>query len=330
MLQVLKTSAAAVVAWVVSSLLLGQPYPIFAAIAALLVVQPSVNQSLAKGIERSVGVVFGVLLATAAGAVFGSASWVVLLAIVASLLIAWALKLGPGSSNQIPISAMLVLALGGDSPLYALDRVLETIIGAATALVINALIVPPVLVAPAHVAITRLQERTAASLERIALALHEPQSRQELEAMLQQARELRGLRDAAADAVALGEESLTLNPRRSRMRDKLAEDVELLVRLNALVTRVLGMARAIHDHYDPTLMNDPIVHAIVTEISRAAHDLRLLGASDADSPEADAQLPALTAPMAVQQPNPDHWILVGSLLEDMRRVREEIVGVADR
>jgi hypothetical protein len=25
-------------------------------------------------------------------------------------------------------------------------------------------------------------------------------------------------------------------------------------------------------------------------------------------------------------PNPEHWILIGSLLEDMRRVREEIVG----
>ncbi len=330
LLQVLKTSAAAVVAWLASSLLLGQPFPIFAAIAALLVVQPSVNQSLAKGIERSVGVVLGVLLASVAGAVFGNASWVVLLAIVASLLIAWALKLGPGSSNQIPISAMLVLALGGDSPLYAVDRVVETVIGAVTALVINALIVPPVLVAPAHVAITRLQNRTAAALDRIALALHEPQSRAELIELLEQARELRGLRDAAADAVALGEESLTLNPRRSRMRDLLADDAELLVRLNALVTRVIGMARAIHDHYDPTLMDDPNVHAIVTEISRAAHDLRLLGASESDGPTPGVDVPALTAPLVVQQPNPDHWILVGSLLEDMRRVREEIVGVPYR
>ncbi|HAM27837.1 MAG TPA: hypothetical protein DCP11_14385, partial [Microbacteriaceae bacterium] len=53
-LQVLKTSVAAILAWLLSNLLLGQPLPIFAAIAALLVVQPSVNQSLAKGIERSV------------------------------------------------------------------------------------------------------------------------------------------------------------------------------------------------------------------------------------------------------------------------------------
>ena len=276
LLQVLKTSAAAVVAWLVSSALLGQQFPIFAAIAALLVVQPSVNQSLARGIERSLGVLLGVLLASAAGALFGNSTWVILAVIVASLLIAWALKLSPGSSNQIPISAMLVLVLGGDTPMYAVDRVIETVIGAATALIINALIVAPVLVAPARVAITRLLTRTASTLDQIALALNAPQSRDALEDLLQQARALRGLRDAAADALVQGEESLTLNPRRSRMRDQLVSDMELLARLNAVVTRVIGMARAIRDHYDPTLVDDPTVHAIVTELTRSAHDLRLL------------------------------------------------------
>ncbi|HUG51472.1 MAG TPA: FUSC family protein, partial [Terrimesophilobacter sp.] len=46
LLQVLKTSLASVGAWVVCVVLLNQPLPIFAAIAALLVVQPSVNLSL--------------------------------------------------------------------------------------------------------------------------------------------------------------------------------------------------------------------------------------------------------------------------------------------
>ena len=61
LLQVAKTSVAVIAAWLLSTLLLSQPLPIFAAIAALLVVQPSVNQSLAKGVERSVGVILGVV-----------------------------------------------------------------------------------------------------------------------------------------------------------------------------------------------------------------------------------------------------------------------------
>jgi uncharacterized membrane protein YgaE (UPF0421/DUF939 family) len=324
LLQVLKTSAAAVVAWLLSQLLLGQPLPIFAAIAALLVVQPSVNQSLAKGIERSVGVILGVVMATVLGAVFGSDSWVVLVVMVASLLIAWALKLGPGSTNQIPISGMLVLALGANTPGYAVDRILETVIGAVTALVINALIVPPVLVQPAHHAIGKLQAQTALILERIALALHEPHDRGQLDQLLLDARELRTVQRAATDAMTRGEESLQLNPRRSRNRDLLAEDNALLTRLNALVTRVIGMARAVRDHYDPTIVDDRTVQAIVTEMIRAAHDLRLLGRTEATDDTAE-ELPALTAPLVITTPG-EHWILIGSLLEDMRRVREEIMG----
>src|SRR6185312_4263915 len=127
-----------------------------AAIAALLVVQPSVNQSLSKGLERSIGVIAGVALAYGVGLVFGTASWAVLGVIVLSLLIAWTLRLGPGSANQIPISAMLVLSIGSQTPDYAANRIIETIIGAAIALAVNVIIVPPVMLGPAHAAVTSL------------------------------------------------------------------------------------------------------------------------------------------------------------------------------
>lgn len=61
--------------------------PIFAAIAALLVVQPSVNQSLGKAVERSSGVLLGVLLAYGFSLLFENHGWVVLVAIVASILL---------------------------------------------------------------------------------------------------------------------------------------------------------------------------------------------------------------------------------------------------
>ncbi|PJJ71989.1 aromatic acid exporter family member 1 [Diaminobutyricimonas aerilata] len=330
LLQVLKTSAAAIVAWLVSVIALDQPLPIFAAIAALLVVQPSVTQSLTKGLERSVGVIGGVVLAYLVGQFLGNASWIVLSVIVVSLLIAWALRLGPGSTNQIPISAMLVLAIGDQTPAYALDRIIETIIGAGVALILNALIVPPVLLRPAHLAISRLLRETADALDALSAALRMPVDAPTAERVLERARSLRPLRDAAADAVAAGEESLAFNPRRSRHRRVLENDAELLARLSALVTRVIGMARALRDHRDPTLHREATVQAIATELERAAHDLRLLDRDpDGEPPTVTAELPALTAPLAVATPHPEHWILIGSLLEDLRRVREEIVGGRD-
>lgn len=337
LLQVAKTSIAVVAAWGLSVLLVRQELPIFAAIAALLVVQPSVNQSLAKGIERSAGVILGVALAYGAGFVVGGSSLAVLAIVVAALLLGWALRLTPGSAVQIPISAMLVLAIGAQSPAYAVDRILETIIGAVVGLAVNAAIVPPVLVRPAHEAVAATAERVARAMERLAELLRGAHDRAELDAALAEARLIRPAHTAAEADLARARESLTLNPRARRHRAELAHDTAVHARLAVLVTRVIGMTRAVHDTYDRGLAEDPVAAAIAQELTRAAHDVRLL-VRDAsvtvervteDRAPITAEMPALTSPLVVLQPDPEHWILVGSLLEDLRRVREEIVGVVD-
>ena len=330
--QVLKTSVAAVSAWLLCTVLLHEPVPIFAAIAALLVVQPSVNQSLAKGIERSFGVILGVLVATGATLWLGHSTWVVLGTIVISLLLAWALRLTPGSTVQIPISAMLVVALGAQTPGIAAGRIVETIIGAAVGLAVNLLIVPPVLVGPAHEAVDRLAVAIAETLDFLADALRTRKTPRELDVTLTKARELRRLRDEAAEGIKRAQDSLLLNPRRGKNRHLLEADSDFLSSLTVLVTRVLGMTRALRDHYDDELHTDPIVRSIAVELERAGHDLRLLAhARNLDlRPEtrepATAELPALTAPLRISLPNPQHWILIGSMMEDLRRVREEIIG----
>ncbi|MFP7760671.1 FUSC family protein [Marisediminicola sp. LYQ85] len=349
LLQVLKTSVAAVLAWIVASLALGEPLPIFAAIAALLVVQPSVNQSLAKGVERSIGVVLGVLLAALAGAVFGAATWVILFVIAASLLIAWALKLTPGSSNQIPISAMLVLALGSQTPGYAVERIVETIIGATLGLVVNALIVPPVRVAPARLAVERLTSALARAFDDLAGSLLRAQSRSDLDAQLERARALRDLLETARTALDDADESLALNPRAARHRESIARDRRLTERMSPLVTRVILMTRAVHDTFTPRDHSDPVLERIATELERVAHDVELVARRDgatgpritrtgrgepapdgASATPGPADIPALTAPLVVTSPDPENWILIGSLMEDLRRVREEIIGAEDR
>ncbi len=331
LLQVLKTSVAAIVAWLVCVVALNQPLPIFAAIAALLVVQPSVNQTLTRGIERSVAVIVGVVIAYLVGLVFGTASWVVLAVIVLTLLLSWALRLAPGSANQIPISAMLVLAIGAQTPGYAVNRVIETIIGAAIGFGINVLIVPPLLARPAHLAIVRLTEDIAETMESLASALRRPTDRAELAALLAQARALRDGQGKVAAALTGAEDSLTLNPRGGRQRALLARDRDLFARLTPLVTRVVGMVRSLHDNAVPGLERDAVVRSIAVELDRAAHDLRLLPRDprEPDLPPVTAELPALTAPLVVTKPDPEHWILVGSLLEDLRRVRQEITGASD-
>ena len=326
-MQTLKTSVAVAFAWIISQWLLPGELPIFAAMAAIFVVQPSVNQSLGRAVERSFGVVGGVLVALGIGLLFGQSSWIVLSSIVLCILLAWVLKLSPGSANQLPISAMLVLTLGAATPTYARDRIIETILGATIALIVNALIVPPVLIAPAHDAVTRLTLEIAATFDRLATALLSPQTSAELESLMIQARLLRPMQAKAEHAISQAEESLTLNPRQSQLRQLLDADTELFSHLVALVMRALGMTRALRDHYDDSLHLEPTVQAFAIELERAAHDLRLLTVAPSTSvEETPVEPPALTTPLTITTPHPQHWILIGALMEDLRRVREEITG----
>lgn len=327
LLQVVKSAAATIAAWLLAGWLVPGQLPVFAAIAALLVVQPSVNQSLSKALERSIGVITGVVIAVLLSLLLGAESWIILLAIVVAMLVAWVFRATPGTGNQVAISAMLVLALGSSSPEYAIARVVETLIGVVIGLIINALIVPPVAVAPARRDLGLLGRELAASLDRLAVALPTAHTAAQLQEIMLEARLLRPMQAAAAASIATGEESLTLNPRRSN-RVEVAEMRGLLARLSPIVTQVIGMTRAYFDHYDDSLAEEPIAHAIAEQLHRAAHDVRLAAevASLGIEPEPlTSAIPALTAPLVVKPPSSDHWILIGSLMEDLRRVREGLL-----
>jgi uncharacterized membrane protein YgaE (UPF0421/DUF939 family) len=329
LLQVAKTAVAMILAWLIAGTFLPTQLPIFAAIAALLVVQPSVNQSIGRAIERSIGVIVGVAIAYAVGLLFGTTSWIVLLAVVVAIFLSWALKLTPGTANQVPITAMLVLAIGAASPGYAFVRIIETVIGAIIGIIVNIAIVPPVLIGPARNSVNALGNETAATLDRLAAALTTPQTPAQLDELLITARLLRPMQTKSEAALTQARESLTLNPRQSRHRQDLEAVDALFRRLGPVITRALGMTRAFHDRYDDSVSREPTVGAIADELGRASHDLRLLSRDPTEAPEPDtvtADLPVLTAPLSVAAPNSRHWVLIGSLVEDLRRIHDEITG----
>ena len=327
LLQVAKSAAATIAAWLIAGWLVPGHLPVFAAIAALLVVQPSVNQSFAKAVERSIGVIAGVVIAVLLSLALGGLSWVVLLAVVVAMVVAWAFKATTPTANQVAISAMLVLALGSSSPDYAVDRIIETLIGAVIGFVVNVAVVPPVHIAPVRRDLALLGAELAARLDRLAEALPRETSPQRLQELLLEARLLRPMRDAADASLSAGEESLTLNPRGSRHRAELTTMRELLDRLSPIVTQVLGMTRAYVDHYDDELRSEPVVAAVAEQLRRAGHDVRLAVQLAEVAPEPEAMtsaIPALTSPLDIRPPSSSHWVLFGSLTEDLRRIRAEL------
>lgn len=325
-LQMVKASIAATLAWFAASLLPSPDPPIFAVIAAVIVVQPSVNQSFAKALERSLGVLLGVVIALVIGLVFGDAAWAILVAVVVAIVVAWALTLSLHAANQVPISAMLVLALGAASPVYSIERIVETVIGAAIAFVVNALVVPPVPLAPAKRSIVELAAETARGFDRLADAAVGANRAERPEMLLIEARLLRPMQDRALKDVTAAEEALSLNPRARRYRASIDAMRATLQALSVTVTPLIGMTRAFHDHYDEELTREPMMIEIATEMRRIAHDIRMKFVTPHElGPDEDVDTkPLLTKPLITQAPGGLRWILIGSLLEDLRRVHEVV------
>ncbi|WP_336991474.1 FUSC family protein [Leucobacter sp. VD1] len=328
LIQVVKTLVAMVLAWFTCLLIFPEQLPIFGAIAALLVVQDNVDQSLSKGVERVVGVLLGVTVALLTGEVLGQHSWLFIAALVAGLALGWVLRMTPSAANQIVVSALLMIALGGLELHYGVERLVETLIGALIGVAINALVAAPVRTLPVHEAIVSLTADAAASLRRIADALDAPRDDAWLEQMHVEARALQSERTRVHGLLRQARESLRLNPRSRRYRRGLAEDDALFQRLQPIVTQVIGMSRAVYDLYEPDLVTDPSVIGMVEEMRRAAHDLERLVSLSGDEGH-EVEPPALTQPYTIPQPHPDHWVLIGSLMEDLRRVRGRIVGELD-
>lgn len=324
LLQVIKTGVASLAAWFVCLLIFSETMPIFGTIAAIICVQESVNQSVTKSIERLVGVIVGVAVAMGAGLLFGTPSWLFIAAIFVSLLVGWAARMSAPSANQVAISALLVIALGGQQAGYGFERIAETAIGGAIGVLVNAFVVAPVSLSPASRAVHQLVENTALSLERIAEALTTPKSLEEMQDLLFEARELREDRREVHALLRSARDSLKLNPRGRRYTEQLQNDDELFQSLQHIVTQVLGMSRALTDGYDKSITADRQVHGLAEEFRRAAHDLRHTGYRLDLQSEETVEPPALTAPYRIVIPNEEHWVLIGALMEDLRRTRISI------
>jgi uncharacterized membrane protein YccC len=130
-----KTAIAAGLAWVAA--LAADPHsrPYFAPLAVLLVVQPTVYDSLSRAFQRIAGVVVGVAAALAVSRVLAPSAWSIGIIIFAGLLVGWTARLGPQGVVQVPVSALLVFLVGQTTPGYAGERIVDTLIGAGIAVV---------------------------------------------------------------------------------------------------------------------------------------------------------------------------------------------------
>jgi uncharacterized membrane protein YgaE (UPF0421/DUF939 family) len=130
-----KTAIVAGLAWVAALAANPHSRPYFAPLAVLLVVQPTVYDSLSRAFQRVAGVLVGVTAALAVSRVPAPIALSIGIIIFAGLLVGWTARLGPQGVVQIPVSALLVFLVGRATPGYAGERIVDTLIGAAVAVI---------------------------------------------------------------------------------------------------------------------------------------------------------------------------------------------------
>jgi Aromatic acid exporter family member 1 len=245
--RTIKTTLAAVLAYLLAVWMLGnQPAPLLAPLTALLVAQLTIFETIKSGLERVGSVVAGVLIAVLLSKVVGLTWWSLAITIVASLVIGMLLRLGD-HTLEVPISAMLVLAVTGQAGTVAVDRVAETLIGAVTGVVVSFLLRPPMYVQPAGDAIGQLAAEMAELLTAMGTELTEGWSGEQARVFQDRARDLDRSLHAARIALARGEESLRLNPRQRRVREGASSLRAALAALEHSAVQVRGITLDLAD-----------------------------------------------------------------------------------
>jgi hypothetical protein len=209
-LRTIKVAFATALAYVVADLAPGGQPPIVAALTALLVVQLTPYQTVKTGWQRIGSVVSGVLIAVLLSSVVGLTWWSLGITVLAALIVGHVLRLG-GNAVEVPISAMLVLAVAGNTDV-GLARVYETLIGAGVGVLVS-MLMPQAYVQPAGDAIGNLATDVGHLLRSMADDVEEEWTADRAMKGLKRAREFEGAVATARAALSRAEDSVRLHPR---------------------------------------------------------------------------------------------------------------------
>lgn len=138
--RVLKTGIAVTVALYVS-MLLKQPSPVIAAVAAIFAMQPSIYRSWRYFLEQLQANTLGAVIALLAGMAFSNEPVTIGLICIVVIMICLKLKMEETIGLTL-VTVILVMEASGQFA-FALDRFLQVIIGITAACLINIIFFPP-------------------------------------------------------------------------------------------------------------------------------------------------------------------------------------------
>ncbi len=322
-IQVIKTALSAGMAWELAILITHNDYPYFAPLASVLVGQVTIADSLQKGINRTIGVIGGVLVSMFIGHWIPLNALSVFLVVLMGMALSTTLHMNAQITSQVGVSSLLVLAFGQEEA-YIMGRIIETILGSAVAIGVNAIIVPPNEVPTAEKQILKLSLELAAMLKKLGYLYEKNGDPSEA---LVETRKLASKMEAASQSLKLAKESLRYSPFYFKRREKLKHLILGMVRLERITIEVRGIARALCDLEDTLEFREGIVK--ITETTAKSIE-RFGEAVISPGRKMEQRLKDAIKKARIQQMlclsglNISKSIHIGSILTDLHRILNEV------
>jgi uncharacterized membrane protein YgaE (UPF0421/DUF939 family) len=231
--QLVKTVAAAVLAWVLAGHIFGIAQSFLAPWAALLTVNATVYRTFARGMQQVGAAVLGVVLAFAAGTLIGvnaaSLGAMLLLALAAGRTRA----LRPESTTAAATALVVLLAGYSQQGGVVAARLLDTVIGIAVGLLVNLVVWPPLHDRAAARRVDRIDDQLGELLSAMAEELRADGGQIDARGWLERTRDLDHEIDDAWALVRQASESGRLN-----FRHRAADRVRVSRGFGAVLERL--------------------------------------------------------------------------------------------
>lgn len=284
-----QAAIAATLAWWIAHELLGHVAPIFAPISSLIAIGASVGNSYRRTIELVIGVSIGVAVADALTFVIGHGTLQIGVIVVLAMGLAVMLNGSPTFVLQSGVAAVLIASLPSQDGAASLDRVVDTFIGGATALLMSVVVLPVRPMRLVHRAAEPVLAELAETFEQIGAGLRESDAAI-AEAALVRARATGDHWAQLQQAVDIGRHAARLAPVRRHEEPVLLDIAQTVRQLDYAIRDARVMARVAWRLVETDYPNGPRLQLTMLAFADAVRALE--GHLDGDY---DATLRARTA-----------------------------------
>jgi uncharacterized membrane protein YgaE (UPF0421/DUF939 family) len=300
--SLVQTAAAATIAYLVATEVIGHVRPFFAPVAAIITLGVTVGQRRRRAVEIALGVAVGIAIAD--GLVILTGPGAGALALVVLLAMGAAVFLGSGQifATQAAVSAVLIAVLQPPGDGLSGARFVDALVGGGVALLVNSLLLPADPLRLVRRAAEPVLDELALTLRSIADAI-EAGDQEAAERALLRARDLDELEAHLQEAVAVSRETTRFAPVRRRHRGHVDFYADAAAQIDLAIRNVRVLARgAVRGARLDENLPPPVATAI-RDLAEAVSNLReaLIDPDRADAVREPALRAAARATLVLQE-----------------------------